>query len=99
MRATTSSREEITLTGRSARLDWATGAFYYTRDDSDRGYDVLYPCTAQNPFVCIHEQDQYVRQTTENWAVFAHGMYQFTDAFSFTGGGALHVGPEERDDL
>jgi iron complex outermembrane receptor protein len=79
--------EEITLTGKVARLDWATGAFYYTALDSDRGYDVLYPCTVQNPFVCIHEQDQYVSQTTKNWAVFAHGVFQVTDAFSITGGG------------
>ena len=79
--------EEITLTGTIARFNWATGAFYYDADDSDRGYDVLYPCTVQNPFVCIHEQDQYVSQTTENWAVFAHGVEQLTDAFSITGGG------------
>jgi iron complex outermembrane receptor protein len=76
--------EEITLTGQVAKLDWATGAFYYTADDSDRGYDVLYPCTVQNPFVCIHEQDQYVTQTTKNWAVFAHGVFQATDQFSVT---------------
>jgi iron complex outermembrane receptor protein len=79
--------EEITLTCKIARFDWATGAFYYTADDSDRGYDVLYPCTAANTPVCIHEQDQYVSQTTENWAVFAHGVEQLTDAFSITGGG------------
>jgi iron complex outermembrane recepter protein len=76
--------EEITLTGQAGKLDWATGAFYYTADDSDRGYDVLYPCTVQNPFVCIHEQDQYVTQTTKNWAVFAHGVFQATDQFSVT---------------
>jgi len=79
--------EEITLTGKVARLDWATGAFYYDALDSDRGYDVLYPCTVQNPAVCIHEQDQYVTQTTKNWAVFAHGNFQVTDQFSITGGG------------
>lgn len=55
-------------------------------DDSDRGYDVLYPCTVQNPNVCIHEQDDYVSQITENWAVFAHGTFQITDPFSITGG-------------
>ncbi|HEY3729735.1 MAG TPA: TonB-dependent receptor [Steroidobacteraceae bacterium] len=79
--------EEITLTGKIARLDWATGAFYYTAQDSDRGYDVLYPCTTANSPVCIHEQDQYVSQKTENWAVFAHGVYQLTDPLSITGGG------------
>ncbi len=78
--------QEVTLTGKVGRADWTTGAFYYHADDSDRGYDVLYPCTVQNPFVCIHEQDNYVSQITENWAVFAHGTYQFTDPFSITGG-------------
>jgi iron complex outermembrane recepter protein len=78
--------EEVTLTGKAGPLDWATGAFYYTANDSDRGYDVLYPCTAQNPDVCIHEQDDYVSQITKNWAPFAHGVWHFTDAFSVTGG-------------
>lgn len=78
--------EEITLTGTASRLDWATGAFYYAANDSNRGYDVLYPCTTQNPFVCIHEQDSYVSQTTENWAVFAHGVVHITDPFSITAG-------------
>ncbi len=78
--------EEVTLTGKSGPLDWATGAFYYSANDSDRGYDVLYPCTALNPVVCIHEQDNYVSQTTKNWALFAHGVWHFNDAFSVTGG-------------
>ena len=78
--------EEVTLSGKVAGVDWTTGGFYYHADDSDRGYDVLYPCTVQNPDVCIHEQDNYVSQITENWAVFAHGTYQVTDAFSVTGG-------------
>lgn len=78
--------QEVTLTGKAGSLDWTTGAFYYHADDSDRGYDVLYPCTVQNPDVCIHEQDNYVSQITENWAVFAHGTFQITDPFSITGG-------------
>ena len=41
--------EEVTLTGKAGPLDWATGAFYYTANDSDRGYDVLYPCTVAEP--------------------------------------------------
>ena len=78
--------QEVTLTGKAGPLDWATGAFYYSANDSDRGYDVLYPCTAQDPVVCIHEQDDYVSQTTTNWAFFAHGVWHLTDAFSVTGG-------------
>jgi iron complex outermembrane receptor protein len=78
--------EEITLTGRAGPVDWTTGAFYYSANDSDRGYDVLYPCTVQNPNVCIHEQDNYVFQTTRNWAIFAHGDWHITQKFSITGG-------------
>jgi len=78
--------QEVTLSGKAGRADWTTGAFYYHADDSDQGYDVLYPCTVQNPVVCIHEQDDFVSQITENWAVFAHGTLPFTDAFSITGG-------------
>jgi iron complex outermembrane recepter protein len=78
--------EEATFTGKAGPLDWTSGVFYYHANDSDRGYDVLYPCTVQNPFVCIHEQDNYVTQVTKNWAVFAHGAWHATDALSFTGG-------------
>jgi iron complex outermembrane receptor protein len=80
--------EEITLTGAVSRLEWATGAFYYAANDSNRGYDVLYPNLPGNPcfFPCIHQQDSYVSQTTENWAVFAHGVVHITEPFSITGG-------------
>src|ERR1700722_1478827 len=78
--------EEITLSGTTGRFDWTTGAFYYSAFDSDRGLDDLYPCTPQNPDVCIHVQDSNVAQTTENWAVFAHGDVHITDPFSITGG-------------
>ena len=78
--------EEDTLTGKAGPVDWATGAFFYSANDSDRGFDELYPCTVQNPTVCIHEQDDYVYQTTTNWAIFAHGIWHLTDQLSFTGG-------------
>ncbi len=78
--------EEATLTGKAGPVDWATGAFYYSANDSDRGYDVLYPCTVQNPNVCIHEQDNYVSQTTTNWALFVHSTWHITDPLSVTGG-------------
>jgi iron complex outermembrane recepter protein len=78
--------EEATFSGKAGPVDWASGAFYYHANDSDRGYDVLYPCTVQNPNVCIHEQDNYVSQVTKNWAIFAHGIWHFTDLLSLTGG-------------
>jgi iron complex outermembrane recepter protein len=78
--------EEDTFTGKVGPVDWAAGGFYYSANDSDRGYDVLYPCTAQNPNVCIHEQDNYVSQTTKNWAFFVHSTWHITDPLSVTGG-------------
>jgi iron complex outermembrane receptor protein len=82
--------EEVTLTGSAARVDWTTGAFYYAANDSNRGYDVLYPCPFNTPNAfpprCLHEQDSYVSQTTENWAVFAHGVFHITEPLSLTGG-------------
>jgi iron complex outermembrane recepter protein len=78
--------EEDTFTGKAGPVDWATGLFYYSAADSDRGFDELYPCTAQNPFVCVHEQDDYVYQTTKNWAYFVHSTWHITDPLSVTGG-------------
>lgn len=73
--------EELTLTGVNLndRFNWATGMFYYNAFDTDDGLDVLYPGI-------IDEQDADVSQTTENWAVFGHGGFKFTDAFSVSGG-------------
>jgi iron complex outermembrane recepter protein len=78
--------EEDTFTGKVGPVDWAAGGFYYSANDSDRGYDVLYPCTVQNPNVCVHEQDDYVSQTTKNWAFFVHSTWHITDPLSVTGG-------------
>jgi iron complex outermembrane receptor protein len=72
--------QEIQLTGTTGKLNWATGAFYYDAHDSNRGFDFLYP-------TIVYENDAFDRQDTTNWAVFAQGTYQFTDAFSFTLGG------------
>jgi iron complex outermembrane receptor protein len=71
--------QEFQLTGTAAKLDWATGAFYYDAHDSNQGFDFLYP-------TIIYENDAFDRQDTQNWAVFAQGTYHFTDAFSFTAG-------------
>src|SRR5262249_41804486 len=78
--------EELTLNGKAGPRDPATAASHSRANDSDRGYDVLYPCTTQNPNVCIHEQDNYVSQITKNWAVFAHGIWHITGPLSLTGG-------------
>jgi len=91
--------EEITLTGKAGPADWAGGFFYYHAQDSNRGYDVLYPCALLAgkpiPQVCIHEQDSYVTQLTKNWAPFAHVIYHLTDALSLTGG--LRYTSDEKD--
>ncbi|HVY81489.1 MAG TPA: TonB-dependent receptor [Steroidobacteraceae bacterium] len=71
--------QELQLTGTVAKLNWATGAFYYDAHDSNQGFDFLYP-------TIVYENDAFDRQDTKNWAVFAQGTYQFTDAFSFTAG-------------
>ncbi|HEU4624784.1 MAG TPA: TonB-dependent receptor [Steroidobacteraceae bacterium] len=71
--------QELQLTGTVAKLNWATGAFYYDAHDSNQGFDFLYP-------TIVYENDAFDRQDTKNWAVFAQGTYQLTDAFSFTAG-------------
>jgi iron complex outermembrane receptor protein len=71
--------QEIQLTGTAAKLDWATGAFYYDAHDSNQGFDFLYPTV-------VYENDAFDQQDTKNYAFFAQGTYHFTDAFSFTAG-------------
>jgi iron complex outermembrane recepter protein len=71
--------QEVQLTGTVAKLNWATGAFYYDAHDSNQGFDFLYP-------TIVYENDAFDQQDTKNYAVFAQGTYQFTEAFSFTAG-------------
>lgn len=71
--------QELRLTGKAGKLDWATGAFYYDAYDSNRGFDVLYPTV-------IYQHDSYDTQTTKNWAIFTQETEHFTDKFSLTGG-------------
>ena len=81
--------EEVTFTGKAGPLDWAAGGFYYRAHDTNRGYDVLYPCALVAnivPEVCIHEQDSYVSQITKNWALFVHGIWHITDPLSLIAG-------------
>jgi len=70
--------EEVQLTGTVfQRLDWATGAFYYDATDGNSGFVTLYPYLVQM-------QNTRDVQDTKNWAVFAHGIYHWTDKLSTT---------------
>ena len=73
--------QEFQFTGLAAsdRLDWATGFFFYDADDSNQGWNFLYPLF----FLTTNHKDV---QTDENWAVFAHFTYGINDVLSITGG-------------
>ena len=70
--------EELQFTGTALeKLDWAAGAFYYDATDSNAGFVTLYPYLVQM-------QDTHDVLDTTNWAVFAHGIYHWTDKLSTT---------------
>jgi len=73
--------QEFQITGLAAdgRLDWATGLFYYDADDSNQGWNFLYPLF----FLNTNHKDV---QTNESWAVYVHGTYDLSDVFSVTAG-------------
>jgi len=73
--------QEFQITGLTAngKLDWATGLFYYAADDSNQGWNFLYP------FILSTNNHKDV-QTTDSKAVFFHATYNFTDVFSLTAG-------------
>jgi iron complex outermembrane receptor protein len=73
--------QEFQLTGLAAdgRLDWATGFFYYDAEDSNQGWNFLYP------FILSTNNHKDV-QTIESWAVFVHGTYAINDRLSLTAG-------------
>jgi iron complex outermembrane receptor protein len=72
--------QEFQLTGTAFdRLDWATGAFYYSADDSNYQSGVLYPGF-------LYQQDSLDVQDATNWAAFAHGILSVTDKLSVTAG-------------
>lgn len=73
--------QEFQITGLAAdgRLDWATGLFYYDADDSNQGWNFLYP------FILSTNNHKDV-QTLESWAVFLHGTYRLNDRLSLTAG-------------
>ena len=71
--------QEFQLTGSNGRLDWATGLFYYTADDSNYQSGTLFPGL-------LYQQDSFDSQDAENWAVFVHGVFSLTDKLSLTAG-------------
>jgi iron complex outermembrane receptor protein len=73
--------QEFQITGLAAndRFDWATGFFYYDAEDSNQGWNFLYPLILSNN----NHKDV---QTIESWAVFVHGTYDITDVLSVTAG-------------
>ena len=73
--------QEFQITGLAAdgRLDWATGFFYYDAEDSNQGWNFLYP------FILSTNNHKDV-QTIESAAVFVHGTYDINDVLSITAG-------------
>ena len=73
--------QEFQITGvtSNGRLEWATGLFYYDAEDSNQGWNFLYP------FILSTNNHKDV-QTIESTAVFMHGTYQINDRLSITAG-------------
>ena len=85
--------QEVQVTGTSFadRLDWAFGAFYYSANDSNQGWNALYP----QFFVAQNHKDT---QEIESWALFAHGTYDITDQLSLTAG-VRYTDDSKKDDI
>lgn len=73
--------QEVQVTGLSfdSRLDWVVGGFYYKANDSNQGWNFLYP------FI-LSTNNHKDTQDIKNWAVFFHGTVHVTDKLDFTGG-------------
>ncbi len=85
--------QEIQVTGLAFndRLDWAFGGFYYDANDSNQGWNALYPLF----FVAQNHKDV---QTIESWAVFAHAVFAVTDKLNFTAG-VRYTDDSKKDDI
>ena len=73
--------QEFQITGLAAngRLDWATGLFVYDADDSNQGWNFLYP------FILSTNNHKDV-QTIDSKAVFFHATYDINDVLSLSAG-------------
>ena len=71
--------QELRVTGTAGALDWTVGGFYYWAEDSNAGHSFLFAPIIVN-------QDSLDTQTTENWALLAHGAYHITDQLTVTAG-------------
>jgi len=93
--------EEWQLTGTVDRLDYALGAFYYGAFDQNTGFDSLLPVPPNLPALPpgavvtplgflgdagIYDHDINDRQTTTDYAFYAHGVYHITDQLNLTAG-------------
>ena len=94
--------EEVQLTGALGRLDYAVGGFYYRAYDRNTGFDALWSTppglpalpagSFQSPYVPflnglgLYDHDLDDRQTTDDYAFFAHGIYHVTDQINLTAG-------------
>jgi iron complex outermembrane receptor protein len=70
---------QVTGLGLDGRLAWATGLFFYDAEDSNQGWNFLYP------FILSTNNHKDV-QTIESAAVFVHGTYDINDVLSITAG-------------
>lgn len=73
--------QEFQITGLAAngRLDWATGLFIYDAEDSNQGWNFLYP------FILSTNNHKDV-QTVDSKAVFFHATYDINDILSLSAG-------------
>ena len=73
--------QEFRVTGLAAggRLDWAAGLYFYEADDSNQGWNFLYP------FILSANNHKDV-QEIENSAIFVHGTFDLNDRLSITAG-------------
>ncbi len=73
--------QEVQLTGIAFddRLDWAAGFYYYDAQDSNQGWNFLYP------YILSTNNHRDV-QDLENWAIFFHGSFAVTDRINLSAG-------------
>jgi iron complex outermembrane receptor protein len=85
--------QEVQITGQAfdERLDWAFGGFYYDANDSNQGWNLLYPLF----FVAQNHKDT---QTIESWAVFTHFSFDVTEKLTLSAG-VRYTDDEKKDNI